>query len=1254
MDEEQKSLRTLFGEAVEIESPEQRAAYLQRVCGDNSELRQQIEKLIQAGERAGNFLRTQSPTMQGADPGPGDLRRQRVISSESAGAVIGRYKLLEKLGEGGFGEVWAAEQREPVKRRVALKIIKLGMDSKQVVARFEAERQALALMDHPNIAKVFDAGSTGRNVELGVLNDDLGQRAGAKSEIINHKSEIAPGRPYFVMELVRGIAITSYCDENQVATKERLDLFIKVCQAIQHAHQKGIIHRDIKPSNILVTLHDGVPVPKVIDFGIAKATQQELTDKTIFTKFQQFLGTPAYMSPEQAEMSGLDIDTRSDIYSLGVLLYELLTGKTPFDGKALLEAGLDEMRRTIRETEPRRPSTRLETLQGDDLTTTAKRRSADVNKLVTSVRGDLDWIVMKCLEKDRTRRYDTATSVALDIRRHLDNEPVTARPPSTAYRFQKAFRRNKLAFSAAAAVAISLLAGIGASSWQAVRAGRAEQQQIRLRENADNAREEAVTQRAQAAANAEAANAYAAKAAANEQRARRLSYVSDMMLAQKSLNANDMAAARRLLDRYRPMAGGGGSPQGASDGPSSVSSEDLRGWEWRYLWQFCGTDAAAVITRREGRIASTVSLSSDGVLLASGYADGRIEVWDLSNGLLDRVLRQEGTVGTRQLPRLAFSPRSGLLAATGDRGVVTLYDLAAGTDLTLCTLSSTIRDLAFSGDGEYLTIRSTGGTDAAALVVAVKEGRILHQEPAPGSNQAFFNNARLSPDHGRLYVSQQETNGPSLRCVDLSNGRTLWEKAGRDLGFSAMDLSPDGRLLVTGTGFRYTDIRVWNAATGELIEKLDGHSSWICQLSFASDGRTLASASEDQTIRLWDTATWQERAVLRGHTGVVRSIAFSSNGDTLASGSGDGSVMLWDLRKRKSQRASQLLPSWVEFATVLPGGAILARSSSNAWSVINLATLQTASLSFEADALVSFAPPSYLGAFDGKNRLRVYQATASGLRELADVNPGTSFRSVFAFLPEKRLLAWDDSTGAMYSAHLDELPKRTRLGSTRLGALNSARFTTDGRFLLAQGSIAATVFDVPAGVEAANVPLRLIPAVTGVNRPQLMGRQGEVMARLAPNGFLELRTLTDPRISPVQFPHQGAGNLAFSPDGAMVAVSAGAQGITLYDTHRQESLGVIHTFAFGLAFSPDGRRLVTTNGARDGQGMRLWDVATRQELLLLPANGALIYFAEFGDDGNTILAGSNSDGIFEFWLAPSLDEIEKAESNGGGWLRTGD
>jgi len=431
----------VFNAAVELPAAE-RAAYLDQVCAGDAALRQGVEELLQAGEQAGAFLERPAA----APPGPGGTVRPAAVSAEKPGDRIGRYKLLQQIGEGGCGVVYMAEQEEPVRRRVALKVIKLGMDTKSVIARFEAERQALALMDHPNIAKVLDAGAT------------------------------ETGRPYFVMELVKAIPITRYCDENNLSTVARLGLFIQVCQAIQHAHQKGIIHRDIKPSNILVADHDGVPVPKIIDFGIAKATSdQPLTDKTVFTAFEQFLGTPAYMSPEQAKLSGLDIDTRSDIYSLGVLLYELLTGKTPFEAKRLLEAGLDEVRRIIREEEPVRPSTRLDTLDAAEQTTVALHRQSDPPKLVHLIRGDLDWIVMKALEKDRGRRYETANGLAMDIQRHLENEPVLARPPSAAYRLQKAWRRNKTTFAFATLLAVVLVAATGISAWQAVRASRAEQ-----------------------------------------------------------------------------------------------------------------------------------------------------------------------------------------------------------------------------------------------------------------------------------------------------------------------------------------------------------------------------------------------------------------------------------------------------------------------------------------------------------------------------------------------------------------------------------------------------------------------------------------------------------------------------------------------------------------------------------------------------------------------------------------------------------
>jgi len=413
----------LFQRAADLPR-EARAAFLERECPD-PELRVLVQNLLRRHE--------QKESLAAPHVAPD------ASTGEGPGTVIGRYKLLQHIGEGGFGSVYMAEQTQPVVRKVALKIIKLGMDTREVVARFEAERQALALMDHPNIAKVLDGGAT------------------------------ETGRPYFVMELVRGISITEYCDQSNLSPRERLELFIEVCQAVQHAHQKGVLHRDIKPSNVLVTLHDGKPVPKVIDFGIAKAMHGRLTDKTLFTEFRQFIGTPAYMSPEQAEMSGLDIDTRSDIYALGVLLYELLTGTTPFDTRALMEAGYGELQRIIREEEPPRPSVRISTQGSVEI---ARHRRLDVHALTKLIRGDLDWIAMRALEKDRARRYASASELAEDVRRHLRDEPVEAGPPGATYRLRKFLVRNRAAVAWAGTIVVALVAGIAGTTWGLLAAAR--------------------------------------------------------------------------------------------------------------------------------------------------------------------------------------------------------------------------------------------------------------------------------------------------------------------------------------------------------------------------------------------------------------------------------------------------------------------------------------------------------------------------------------------------------------------------------------------------------------------------------------------------------------------------------------------------------------------------------------------------------------------------------------------------------------
>ncbi len=454
------SEESIFDAALEKSTSSERAAYLEAACTGDPELRRRVEALLRAHEQSGDLL---DPPVHG--PGPSTHHDVALAVgqptprpiTEGPGTRIGPYKLLQSIGEGGMGVVFLAEQETPVRRKVALKVIKPGMDTALVVARFEAERQALALMDHNHIAKVLDAGTTDS------------------------------GRPFFVMELVSGVPITDYCDQGRLTAKERLELFMSVCQAIQHAHQKGIIHRDIKPSNVLVTLHDGRPLPKVIDFGVAKAIDQRLTERTLFTQLGAIVGTPEYMSPEQAQMSGRDIDTRSDIYSLGVLLYELLTGSTPLERQRLRGAAFTEMLRRIREEDPPRPSTRL--LTTEETASIAARRGTEPAKLAKIVRGELDWIVMKALEKDRTRRYETPSGLARDIQRYLHDEPVEASPPSTAYRLRKFLRRYRGPVLAASTIVLLLAGGIVGTTVGLVQAEAARRSEAARARNERQAKE---------------------------------------------------------------------------------------------------------------------------------------------------------------------------------------------------------------------------------------------------------------------------------------------------------------------------------------------------------------------------------------------------------------------------------------------------------------------------------------------------------------------------------------------------------------------------------------------------------------------------------------------------------------------------------------------------------------------------------------------------------------------------------------------
>jgi serine/threonine protein kinase/WD40 repeat protein len=1196
----------LFEAAAQLVGAE-RAAFLNGACHGDPALRQRLEALLSAHDTKDSFLGPEAPAPESEPVQTIKMDVADDPADDAVGMTVGRYKLLEKVGEGGCGVVYVAEQTEPVRRRVALKVIKLGMDTKQVVARFEAERQALAMMDHPNIAKVLDAGTT------------------------------ETGRPYFVMELVRGIRITEYCDQANLSTKERVDLFIKVCQAIQHAHQKGIIHRDIKPSNILVTLHDGMPVPKVIDFGIAKATEGRLTDATVYTQLHQFIGTPAYMSPEQAEMSGLDIDTRSDIYSLGVLLYELLAGSTPFDAKELVASGIEAMRKTIREREPVRPSTRFATLKGEELTTTAKHRSADTSKVMHQLKGDLDWIVMKCLEKDRTRRYETANGLAFDLKRHLNNEPVLARPPSAAYKFQKAFRRNKLAFSAAAAVAAALVAGIGVSSWQTVEARKAQRATEAARNSEQQQRLQAQSALKVAETERVRADAQARNASESQQQSRRLLYASDVNLAQQALKLNNLGRARGLLDRHRPRPG----------------EEDLRGWEWRYLWQLTRSSALVTLTNRPVR-GFSVSFSPDGTRLAVGWMDGCVDLWDVPGRRLLRAFTDRKDLSPAHV---TFSPVRNLLAATSEPKTVTLHDLDSGRESVLWRAPDQgkwdVHDLAFSPDGSKVVIYAGSQNQElgdAVWVVNVSSTKIESYHPTDHAFITFFGAARLSPDNQRLYLSRSDwaDSRYSIQCLDLTTGKEAWQTERQtDKGLTALAISPDGRILASGSGFEDPTIRVWDAATGRLLVWLEGHSSWVSKLVFTSDGHRLISAAADQTIRLWDTGNWTETDVLRGHTDEVHGMANSETAQLIASAGKDGDLMLWKAAGPGVRDGYLRLPEYVRFNDLLPldQSRVMLGHQNEPPELFDLrqggSLRPLPGLGPSINMFVDFHT-NWLCRWDGTNQILVEQWNGSQFarRGAVTLNSGTR-PTRLAFNPARQCVAWNEpaASNSVFLASLATPGRRIELKSES-ARLFPDLFSDDGKYLaaLASGGAAFRVWNVDTGQSVMVLDERVTDAAFAVG-----GRVLVVFALVSgQDNEIRFLDLDHPDRPPRRIPGKhGPTSLAVSPDGRLVAATTEAGTVRLCDAASGEWLGDLHSHlnsALGVAFSQDGRRLISSSGGREA--VKVWDVGTRQELLNLSGTGSLLRQAMWSADGDTILAGTP----WQAWHASSWEEIAAVEA----------
>ncbi|HTL54767.1 MAG TPA: serine/threonine-protein kinase [Candidatus Limnocylindrales bacterium] len=1109
--------REIFDAALDQPSPEARAAFLERATAGDPKLRKAVEELL-ANNQEDTFL------VQGvSDPlrHSMEVAGKLTLHEEQIGDCIGRYKLLEKIGEGGFGVVYRAEQREPVRRQIAVKVIKLGMDTKSIVARFEAERQALALMDHPNIARVFDGGATGT------------------------------GRPFFVMELVRGVRITDYCQANRLSLQDRLTLFIQLCHAIQHAHQKGVIHRDLKPSNVLVTVQDGKAVPKVIDFGVAKAIEEPLTEKTILTNFHAFIGTPAYTSPEQAEMTGSDVDTRSDIYSLGVLLYELLTGVTPFEAKELTQSGLEGMRRMIKEVEPPKPSTRLSRVVA----------AGSTNSPIMSLDRDLDWIVMKCLEKDRTRRYDTARELAADLQRYLDQEPVLARPQSTAYRLSKAVRRHRAGFAAAAAILIVVVAGTTVSVWQAWRATSAERVAEQGRNNEEMLRHTAERERE--------------RALHSQGRAELNEYVADINLAHHSILAGNLSRATELLAKHRTT----GSQR----------------FEWRYLWQAAQGDDHRLFAQEPS---SVLSLANSSEWLAVGLQDA-VRIYDAKTGSLVKALAKSGS-------SVALST-AGLLA-TASKGTVRVWRTSDWVEVY--SLPEHMAPVAFSPDGQRLVATSFNGVQILKSTDGKIVGEIPHGIP-PFSFSPRGDVIAVDSTNG-IVLWDLET-GKALRTLAHSDGmfNTPWRQSMNNLAFS-----PDGHLIVAaqntlrdGTIFV---LEAWDSKTGEKVASVPQrphateHSGMIASLAFDPGGKLLASGSWDHSIRLWDVATLQCVERLHGNPSEVWAVAFTADGQGILSGAKDGTIRLWPTNAAAREMFYE--GNWVPMKFSKDGRMLAAINDQSKFVLLNLRTSEPEDtlplgrlpfsrwagvVSDDFHVLVHPLPEGGLRVWDLQSRKSVDLESHEILRSWAAISPDGS-----------TLLAGGDRDSVLW-------------WNLRVPSEAPLRIQGKGALFSRNGSAAVTFHD--GSLKLWNPTTRSlkaefpIAADFGFGTPLALSDDGGILAAgsnpiAETENAIRLWDTHNGKLLGVCTGHtQGVRWLAFSPDGETLASVSDDSTLRFWNVRTQQELLSIQRLADpvrDILFSPDGHWLAarTLGGLRLLAGSRVRDAGKKAALGNGPAD----------------------------------------------------